>query len=92
MSSILTMRPTTPYTSTVIATATTAKMTARETNGSSATSFRAMTMISADRMKSVRMAPLTISSSWLSPSIPTGLSCSPSCPPPIFSQTFSAPS
>ncbi len=38
-------------------------MTARETTGSSMTSFNAITMISADRMKSVRIAPATVASS-----------------------------
>ena len=48
---------------TVIAKATTTRMSARLTNGSSATSLSEMTMISADRMKSVRIAPLVMSSS-----------------------------
>ena len=63
-SSIFTIRPTKPYTSTVMAIATTVRITALNTNGSSATSFREITMISADRMKSVRTAPdTTVSSS-----------------------------
>ena len=43
-----------------MARATTTRITARDTNGSSATSLSAITMISADRMKSVRTAPRTI--------------------------------
>jgi hypothetical protein len=41
-------------------TATTARITARDTNAWSATSLSEMTMISADRMKSVRTAPDTM--------------------------------
>ena len=41
-------------------TPTTARMIARDTNASEATSLSEMTMISADRMKSVRTAPVTI--------------------------------
>ena len=57
MSSILTIRATTPYTATVMTRATTTRMISRGTNAWSATSLSAITMISADRMKSVRMAP-----------------------------------
>ena len=53
----------------VIAIATTTRMTARRRNGSSATSLSAITMISADRMKSVRIAPATIAFSASSPSL-----------------------
>ena len=70
--------------------ATTTRMTARDTNGSSDTSFSAMTMISAERMKSVRIAPVTIAFSCSGPSSTTG-SAWPSWPR-IFSQIFSAPS
>ena len=45
-------------------TATSARMTARLTNGSLATSLSEITMISADRMKSVRIALLVMSSSF----------------------------
>ncbi len=65
-------------------------MIAREMNGSSATSLREMTMISAERMKSVRIAPVTIVFSCSGPSSATG-SAWPSWPR-IFSQIFSAPS
>ena len=65
-------------------------MIARDTNGSSSTSLSAMTMISADRMKSVRMALLTIVFSWSSSTAAAGVSCSSW--PAIFSQIFSAPS
>ena len=63
------------------------RMIARETNGSVSTSLSAMTMISADRMKSVRMAPETTASSSTSPA-----SASSSWWPDTISQTFSAPS
>ena len=70
--------------------ATTTRITVRERNGSSATSLSAMTMISADRMKSVRMAPLVTRFSWSgSPSSTSSSACSW---PPTFSQIFSAPS
>ena len=69
--------------------ATTTRMTARPRNAWSATSLSAMTMISADRMKSVRTAPeTTVSSSTGPASAPLGAWW----PPPTFSQTFSAPS
>ena len=59
--------------------ATSTRMIARDTNGSSSTSLSAMTMISADRMKSVRTAPVTTVSS----SIILGSSVAPcsACPP-----------
>ncbi len=70
--------------------ATITRMTARETNGSSATSLSAMTMISADRMKSVLMAPLVTVFSWSgSPAATSSTACSW---PATFSQIFSAPS
>ena len=57
MSSIFTMAATTPYTAAVMTKATTTRMISRGKNAWSATSLRAITMISADRMKSVRIAP-----------------------------------
>ena len=51
-------------------TATTARMIARGTKDSSATSLSAITMISADRMKSVRIAPPTIDASCSAPISP----------------------
>ena len=60
MSSIFTMPATTPYTAIVITTATTSRMISRGTNGWAATSLSAITMISAERMKSVRIAPVTM--------------------------------
>ena len=63
MSSVFTIRATAPYTPAVIARATNTRITARESSGSSATSSSAITMISAERMKSVRIAPLTSASS-----------------------------
>ena len=56
--------------------ATTTRMSARDTNGSSATSLSAMTMISAERMKSVRIAPLVIVFSCSASPAATGSSCS----------------
>ena len=76
-SSIFTIAATTPYTRIVIATATTSRMIARDTNGSSATSLRAITMISADRMKSVRIAPATIGPSCSGPNCSCGVSSGP---------------
>ncbi len=89
-SSIFTMSPTTPYTSTVMPIATITRMIRRDTNGSSTTSFSEMTMISADRMKSVRTAPDTMVFS-------SGIASSPAAesswwPPLILCHTFSAPS
>ena len=70
-SSILTMSATTPYTTRVMKTATIARITVRERKPSLATSLRAMTMISAERMKSVRIAlPVTLSSSAAASSPP----------------------
>ena len=71
--------------------ATSTRMTARDTNGSSDTSLSAMTMISADRMKSVRMAPVVTVFSRSAGSSTTSSSSACSCPP-NFSQIFSAPS
>ena len=70
--------------------ATTTRMTARVTNGSDDTSSSAMTMISAERMRSVRIAPETIACSCSGPTAATGSAC-PSWWE-SFSQTFSAPS
>ena len=84
------MAATTPYTATVMTSATTIRMMSRGTNGWSATSLRAITMISAERMKSVRMAPAVIWRSASSPTVAVGaawLSC-----PEIRPHTFSAPS
>ena len=67
--------------------ATMTRMRSRDTNGSLATSLRAMTMISADRMKSVRTAPETTASSSTSPASAASAWC-----PDTSSQTFSAPS
>jgi hypothetical protein len=75
----------------VIANATITRISARERNGSSATSLSEITMISAERMKSVRIAPLTSVSSW---SAPTSLADASSlwwCGL-IASHSFSAPS
>ena len=66
-SSIFTITPTTPYTAIVMTMATTTRIASRLRNGSSATSLSAITMISADRMKSVRIAPDTIAFSASSP-------------------------
>ncbi len=90
MSSIFTMPATTPYTATVMTTATTRRISRRGTNGWSATSLRAITMISAERMKSVRMAPVTMKRSASSPEAAAGVSCA-GCPRSLPS-TFSAPS
>jgi hypothetical protein len=68
------------------------RISARLTIGWSATSLSEMTMISADRMKSVRTAPLTTVSSSMRPCSPAGSACAPWCPPPNASQIFSAPS
>ena len=75
-----------------IATAT--RMTARLRNGSSVTSLRAMTMISEERMKSVRIAPETIFFSSSGPCSTTGASFAPSWwpPTPSHSSTLCAPS
>ena len=72
-----------------MAIATTSRMTARGMSDSSATSLRAITMISADRMKSVRTALETIVDSASSPdSAARALGSWPW----MRSQTFSAPS
>lgn len=63
MSSIFTIRATTPYAMAVMNNATMTRIAARAARGSSITSFRAITMISADKMKSVRTAPATVCSS-----------------------------
>ena len=60
----------------VMTTATTARMMSRGQNGWSATSLRAITMISADRMKSVRIAPAAI---CFSASAPTSPRCGAAC-------------
>ena len=71
--------------------ATTTRMAARESSGSPATSLREMTMISAERIRSVRTAPPTIVSSASLPFSTTGvLVLAPW--PEIFDQIFSAPS
>ena len=86
------MSATTPYTPTVMASATMIRMMVRDSKPSLATSFKAMTMISADRMKSVRMAPAVICFSRSSPWANDGsAACSGSCPL-TFSHSFSAPS
>src|SRR6478735_3591246 len=72
MSSSFTMIATTPYTAIVMAMATTTRITSRLRNGSLATSLSAITMISAERMRSVRIAPATIAFSASSPPSPTG--------------------
>jgi hypothetical protein len=72
------MRPTTPYTAMVMTMATTTRMISRGQNDWSATSFSAITMISADRMKSVRIAPAVICFSASAPTVAVGaawLSC-----------------
>ena len=71
--------------------ATTTRVIARIQKPSSAISLSEMTMISAERMKSVRMAPPTILSSWFSPLIAAGASFTLECPL-TASQIFSAPS
>ena len=60
----------------VMRTATTIKMAALEANGSSITSLRAITMISPERMKSVRMAPAMVSRSTSGPRAAAGTSWS----------------
>ncbi len=55
---------------------TSARITARETMGSSSTSLSEITMISADRMKSVRMAPEMVFDSASGPCRAAGTSCS----------------
>ena len=90
MSSIFTISPTTPYTAAVMTNATTTRMMNRGQNDWSATSFSAMTMISAERMKSVRMAPAVICFSASSPTVAVGAAWA-SCPG-NQPQTFSAPS
>ena len=67
-------------------------MAARLRNGSSATSLSEMTMISADRMKSVRIAPLVMSSSLATSPRSCASSASVSPWPLIRSQIFSTPS
>ncbi|CKT65414.1 Uncharacterised protein [Mycobacterium tuberculosis] len=84
-SSIWTMTATTPYTAAVMTRATMTRTMRRGTNGWSATSLRAITMISADRMKSVRIAPATSSRSAT-----CGAASWPR--PPMTPHTFSAPS
>ena len=73
-SSIFTINATTPYTTAVITTATINRMTARDTKPSSMTSLSEITMISPDRMKSVRMAPAIVFSSWSTPIATAGSS------------------
>ena len=73
-SSIFTINATTPYTTAVMPTATTAKMTPRDTTGSVMTSLSAITMISAERMKSVRIAPAIVDDSASGPSCAAGTS------------------
>ena len=74
-SSIFTMTATTPYTAAVMTKATTTRMISRGQNDWSATSLSAMTMISADRMKSVRIAPDVIWRSASSPATAVGAAC-----------------
>ncbi len=72
--------------------ATITSVMARVQKASLATSLRAMTMISEDRMKSVRMAPDVMVPSASSP-LMVAVASSASCPwPETFSQIFSAPS
>ena len=80
-SSIFTISATTPYTTAVITTATTTRMIARDTNPSSITSLSAITMISPERMKSVRIAPAIVCSSCVRPRCASrrAASCSSSC-------------
>ena len=60
-------------------------------NGASDTSARAIVMISADRIRSVRTAPETVAASRAAASPATGAAFS--CPPtPNISISFSAPS
>ena len=96
MSSIFTITPTTPYTAIVMAIATKARTPASSQIDVAArlfTSFSAIAMISADKMKSVRTAPFTIfcSCSLLVNSASSSTKLSSSCGT-SFSQTFSAPS
>ena len=73
----------------MIATATTARIAARDQNPWSTTSFSEITMISAERMKSVRTAPDTMvsSSGGVSSSAPWASEW-----PLTLCHTFSAPS
>ena len=73
-----------------MASATITRVAARLSNGSDATSLRAITMISADRIRSVRMAPRIITFSSGPPTTTTDGSAW--CPGPNFSHSFSAPS
>ena len=75
------------------------RITARRTKASSATSLREMTMISADRMRSVKIADFTSASSSFGSrsraaasraARSSGVSLSSLCE--IFSHTFSMPS
>ena len=93
MSSIFTIRATTPYTAAVMTKATTTRMMKRGQNDWSATSLSAITMISADRMKSVRIAPEVICFSASSPTVAVGAAWAswPACPG-NQPTTFSAPS
>ena len=90
-SSIFTIRATAPYTPAVIASATSTRITARANSGSSVTSLSEITMISADRMKSVRIAPPTSASSCSGPCSLTGDSAVAGCGL-IISHSFSAAS
>ena len=78
--------------SAVMARPTMTRMIARDTNGSSATSFSAMIMISADKMKSVVMALRTMASSGTGLTAAAGTASACFEWPEMTSQTFSAPS
>lgn len=75
-----------------MSTATTARMIARVTKGSSFTSLSEMTMISAERMKSVRIAPLVIVFSSATCPSSCALPAASSPWPLTRSQIFSTPS
>ena len=75
----------------MITIATITSAAARNQNSYSATSFSEMTMISAERMKSVRIAPATIFSS-ASPPWTAAVSSVSSWWPARLPQIFSAPS
>ena len=74
--------------------ATSTNASARGQKSALATAFNEMAMISADRIRSVVMAPRTIWSSRFTPMSTTGDACSVLClcSPVTYSSSFSAPS
>ena len=90
-SSILTINATTPYTPAVMTSATTISEMRRIQKPISSTADSEMTMISADKMRSVRTAPRTICFSSAAPWNDAGGALASECPVRT-SQIFSAPS